>query len=280
MSATLPTLDHLQQEIDRLKHEINRFASLDRKLQILLGLQYGSAGRLPLRNVEFRSFSQNGEDGILLYIFSVIGSTNRKAVEICAGDGMECNIANLIINHGWTGLLFDADEAKIARGRQLYGGLSDTFIRPPQLVHTWITTDNVNNLVRGHGFEGEIDLLSLDIDGNDYWIWKALDCIQPRVIVLEYNAWWGPHRSVTVPYDPAFQVDLSRQPLYCGASLAAFVKLAREKGYRLVGSDRMEINAFFVRSDLGCDLLPEVPAASCLHHWIDHDWGHQVWVEV
>jgi hypothetical protein len=275
------TLYNLQKEIDRLKHEIDRFASLDRKLQILLSLEYHRlASALPLSDIQFRSFSQNGEDGILLYIFSLIGTTNRQAVEICAGDGIECNTANLIINHGWKALLLDADAAKIERGRQLYAKLSDSFIRPPVLLHTWITRENVNDLVRGHGFEGDIDLLSLDIDGNDYWIWQALDAIRPRVVVLEYNAIWRADRAVTIPYDPAFQLDFSRQPHYGGASLAAMVKLGREKGYRLVGSDREEINAFFVRSDLGAALLPEVPAASCLHHWLDYDWGERVWVEV
>lgn len=273
--------DPLQEESDRIRLEVNRFASLDRKLQILLALEYRrmNAG-MPLSEIQFRSFSQNGEDGILLYIFSVIGTTNQKVVEICAGDGVECNAANLIINHGWKGLLFDGDPAKVERGRQFYAGLSDTFIRPPELVHAWITRENVNELVRARGFEGEIDLLSVDVDGNDYWIWQALECVRPRVVVVEYNALWGPHRAVTVPYDADFRLDFLRTPYYCGASLAAFVKLASEKGYRLVGSDREEINAFFVRSDLGAHLLPEAAAVNCLHNWIDYDWGERVWMDV
>lgn len=261
--------------------EISRFASLDRKLQLLLSLEYRRMnGIRTLAEAEFRSFSQNGEDGILLYLFSVIGTTNRRCVEICAGDGIESNTANLIINHGWTGLLVDGNQANIERGRQVYAELRDTFTRPPEFVHAWVTRENVNDLVGSHGFTGEIDLLSLDIDGNDYWIWQALDSIRPRVVVLEYNGVWRADRSVTIPYDPAFQLDFSRQPYYCGASLAAFVKLGREKGYRLVGSTRAAFNAFFVRNDLGTDLLPEVAAATCLPYCFDHDWGDQQWVDV
>jgi hypothetical protein len=94
----------LQQEIARLKHEMDHFASLDRKLQILLALEYRRMSTdLPFSEIQFRNFSQDGEDGILLYIFSLIGTTNRRAVAICAGDGVQCNTANLIINHGFAG---------------------------------------------------------------------------------------------------------------------------------------------------------------------------------
>jgi hypothetical protein len=269
---------------DDRKREIDLHASLDRKLQILLWLKYremaGVSTRPSLSDIEFRSFSQNGEDGVLLYIFSVVGVTNKRVVEICAGDGIECNSANLIVNHGWEGLLFDGDAGKLELGRDLYARLADTFLRPPKLVHSWITAENVNEQISCHGFTGEIDLLSLDVDGNDYWIWKAIGCVRPRVVVLEYNAWWGPHRAVTVPYDPEFRLDFSRIPFYCGASLAAFVALGRDKGYRLVGCARSRINAFFVRADLGTDLLPEVPAAACLGCWKDEDWGDRIWLDV
>ena len=204
----------------------------------------------------------------------------RRAVEICAGDGLQSNTANLIINHGWKALLFDGDSAKIEAGRKVYAQLADTFTSPPRMVDAWITRDNVNSLVQEHGFAGAIDLLSLDVDGVDYWIWDALECIQPRVVVLEYNAAWGPGRAVTVPYDPAFRLDFSRQPYYCGASLAAFVKLGKKKGYRLAGSNRAGFNAFFVRSEISPDILPEVTAASCLENWIDFDWGDRLWLDV
>jgi hypothetical protein len=236
--------------------------------QVLLRLQYQDLVRrqvpLPdLADVEFRSHSQNGEDGILLYLFSILGTTNRRVVEICAGDGIECNAANLIINHGWRGLLFDGDADQVARGKSFYATNRNTWVAPPTFVDSWLTAANVSDLVAAHGFSGPIDLLSLDLDGNDYWIWDALTAVTPRVVVLEFNAACGPERSVTMSYKPDYRMDLTVQPYRCGASLPAFVKLGRAKGYRLVGVQSLGFNAFFVRNGVGDDLLPELSPRQC-----------------
>lgn len=240
--------------------------------QILLFLKYKELHSLNLplpkfEDVEFRAFSQNGEDGILLYIFAIIGTTNKKCIEMCAADGLECNTANLIINHGWEGLLFDGRRELVRRGRKFYVSCADTFSWPPKQVHAWITVENVNSLIKENGFGGDIDLLSLDMDGVDYWIWKAIDCINPRVIVLEYNNLLGPNLSVTVPYTAEFRADIKDEQMdYFGASLAAFVKLSKQKGYRLVGCERYGFNAFFVRTGIGEEELPEISASSCFDH--------------
>lgn len=270
--------------------------SADQIAQVLLRLQYRDLARratdLPeFPDVEFRCYSQNGEDGILLYIFSLLGTTNRRVVEICAGDGFECNAANLIINHGWQGLLFDGDADQVARGTTFYSTCRNTWVSPPKFVNEWITAENVDALVASQGFGGPIDLLSLDVDGNDYWIWKALDCISPNVVVLEFNANCGPERSVTMSYKPDYRLDLTVQPYRCGASLPAFIKLGREKGYRLVGVQSLGFNAFFVRDDFEEKLLPERSARECyertarLSGWRP-DWldtiltGEQAWEDV
>ena len=114
---------------------------------------------------------------------------------------------------------------------------------------------------------GEIDLLTIDLDGNDYWIWDAIQCISPRVVVVEYDNSWGPEDAVSMQYDRDF-VWRNQYPGMpeCGASLAAFVSLARRKGYRLVGSQMRCFNAFFLRADVGCDVFPEVSIESCLTH--------------
>ena len=236
--------------------------------QVLLRLQYKELARrgvplAQLSDVEFRCYSQNGQDGILLYIFSVIGTTNRRVVEICAGDGIECNAANLIINHGWLGLLIDGDAQQIAQGKSFYGSCRTTWVSPPSLVNAWVTTDNINRLVVEQGFSGPIDLLSLDLDGNDYWVWRSLDCIEPNVVVLEFNAACGPKRSVAMSYDSDFRLDHGVQPYRCGASLPAFVNLARRRGYRLVGVESLGFNAFFVREGIGEDILPVRSIEEC-----------------
>jgi len=240
--------------------------------QILLQLKYRElverGDHLPLlQEVEFRNFSENGEDGILLYIFSLIGATNSRVVEICAGDGRQCNAANLVIHHGWEGLLFDGDAQNVEKGKNFFSTHPDTKNWPPEFVNAWITADNVNKLVAEAGFAGEVDLLSLDIDGQDYWVWKALDIISPRVVLLEYQDILGPDSCLTVPYNPKFIAEFGPYgPDYCGASLGAFVKLGKKKGYRLIGCQRYGYNAFFLRNDVGQEVFPEIPAKDCFIH--------------
>lgn len=219
-------------------------------------------------DVEFRAYSQNGEDGILLYLFALLGAPTKRCVEICAGEGFECNSANLIINHGWRALLVDGDEAKVQRAKDFYDPNRSTSWFPPHIAHAWVTAENVDQYIRGYGFDGDIDLLSLDLDGNDYWIWKAMESVRPRVVVAEYNCAWGPTESRTVPYradftNPPKEGVPKSENLYFGASLAAMTKLARSKGLRLVGTQRWGFNAFFVREGIGEDLLPEVSPVEC-----------------
>jgi hypothetical protein len=252
------------------------------QLQLVYRQLLASGTPLPaLDDVGFKVFSQADEDGILLFLFSILGTVNKKCVEICAGHGMECNTANLIIHHGWTGLLVDGNPDLVQQGKAFYQSHGATFIYPPTFVASWITRNNVNDLVRTNGFEGEIDLLSLDIDGVDYWIWQALDAVSPRVVVLEYQDIIGPERALSVPYADDFNAykypTTQGMPNFCGASLTAFTKLARRKGYRLVGCNRYGFNAFFVREDLGQKALPEVPVSECFKHpkvlWgMKHRW--------
>ena len=238
--------------------------------QILLVERYRELARsgapLPsFTDVEFRNYSQNGEDGILLFILALVGMKSRRCVEICAGDGIECNSANLILNHGFEGLLVDGDDRNVEAARQFYGLHRDTYAFAPKAVRQWIAKETVDGFLRDQGMTGEIDLLTIDIDGNDYWIWQAIECVSPRVVVVEYENAWGADEAVTMRYDSGYvwRIEEPGMP-HSGASLAAFAKLARTKGYRLVGCQSRCFNAFFVRDDVGRDVLPEVPVAACL----------------
>lgn len=206
---------------------------------------------------EFKVYSQNGEDGLLLHLFSTVGVRNRYFVEFGCGNGSECNTANLSVNFGWRGLLLDADEDRIAHARAFYDRMLGARADNVRITRARVTAENINDILRRQAPEREIDLLSIDIDGNDYWVWRAIEAVAPRVAVIEYNAVYGPERSLTVKYDPEFR-RWAKHPsgLYFGASLTALAKLGREKGYRLVGCDREGVNAFFIRDDL--DGLPEV----------------------
>jgi hypothetical protein len=261
-------LDEIRRLAEAGTHHADSAAS--KVSQRILAQQYLSLVRdrasLPaFADAEFRAFSQNGEDGILLLLFTVLGMGERRVVEICAGDGVQCNSANLILNHGWTALLCDGNARLVEAGRRFYARHSDTFALPPTFVEAWITRENVNDVVTRHGFSGDVDLLSLDLDGVDYWIWEAIEAIRPRVVLLEFQCLWGAERAVTVPYDPQFRSEHVRGfGVYSGASLMAFVKLARRKGYRFVGVQRLGFNAFFVRDDLGVTLFPEADPKTCL----------------
>lgn len=260
---TNPYLDYLRRS--------GGISSVDKGTQILLQLKYRellhTGQPLPdFRTVGFRAFSQFDEDGILLYLFALLGATSRTAVEICAGDGIECNAANLLINHGWHALLFDGSPENMARGKRFYSRCRDTSISPPIFVNAWVEPDNINKLITKNGYSGEIDLLTIDLDGMDYWVWQAITSVNPRVVVVEYQGGWEAEKSVTLPYRPQFSSWALSQGRWGieGASLLALRKLAEQKGYRLVGCNRNETNAFFVRSDLGAEFLPEVSVASCL----------------
>ena len=211
------------------------------------GLSY----RERLRQREIGLYSQNGEDGLLLYLFSQIGTTNKTLVEFGVESGRECNAANLLLHFGWNGLLMDGSEENMASGRRWYEAQGLEHIDRITLKQCFVTTENINGVISDSGISGEIDLLSIDIDGNDYWLWDAIEVINSRVVVVEYNSVFGPSRSMTVCYDPAFtRFSKHRSGWYHGASLSALAKLGERKGYALVGADSMGCNAFFVRQDV------------------------------
>ena len=244
-------------------------SSVDQKALSLIyrQLYHSKCPPLTFRDVDFRVYSQSEEDGIILYIFSLIGTKTKQCVEICAGDGIECNTANLLLNHRWIGLLCDGHEKNTAKARKFYAKSPDTLLWPPTILTEWITKNNVNRIIENAGFSGEIDLLSLDIDGVDYWLWKEISCVSPRVVVLEFNHLWGPDVAVTVPYRDDFTAELNEfGSVYAGASLQAFVKLGKTKGYKLIGTNDIATNAFFLRSDIECDWLPEVAPSTCFDH--------------
>lgn len=221
--------------------------------------------RLPgLDHTGFRVFSQFEEDGKLLYIFSLIGMRHKTFLDIGADDGVNSNCANFYFHFGWNGLFIDGNATAVKRGQRFYAKYPHPHMPPPTFVHGLVKRENVNALVQKGGLSGEIDLLSIDIDGNDYWIWDALEVVQPRVVIIETHVEFG-LRNIVVPYDPDY-VYPGQHPDYHGASPVAMVKLAQRKGYRLVGANELGFNFIFVRQGEGEAVLPEVPVESVLQH--------------
>jgi len=206
-----------------------------------------SAGQ-PLTRFERRVFSQNGEDGVLAELLRRVGAGSRWFVEFGTENGAEGNCVFLADVLGWPGLFIEGDECSYAALERRYSGNAS--------VHTQravVSPDNVEELFARAGVPPEPAVLSIDVDGNDYWIWRAITSYSPRIVVIEYNSHWPLHRRWVQRYDPqrVWQADD-----YYGASLAAMRSLGEEKGYRLVHTELAGLNAFFVRTDLAGG-LPE-----------------------
>lgn len=215
------------------------------------------------KEVGFRVYSQNEEDGLLLYVLSRIGMGDRRCIEIGVLDPVGSNTTNLIVNWGWNGLLIEGDPDAAARIRAWYARHPDTWVFPPRVASTWLDTSNVNKVLADNDCDDPVDLLSIDIDGIDYWIWKAIE-LRPRLVIVEANEVWPADKAVTVPNDAMFARERVFDSEYLGASVAAFVKLGREKDYRLIGTIRHGYNAIFLRNDVGTDEFPEVSIESCI----------------
>lgn len=207
---------------------------------------------------ERKIYSQNGEDGILEELFNRIGCGGRFFVEFGVESGVECNTRLLAAERGWSGVMIEGNPANYRRLAAFYAG-------QPQIrtVHSFITRDNIVPLFQEHQVPDRPDLLSIDIDGNDYWVWQALHAYKPRAVVIEYNASYPPPQLRVTPYDPAFAWDCTS---YFGASLCSLAVLGVSLGYALIGSDSRGINAFFVRRDLleRCG-FPELSAGQAYH---------------
>jgi hypothetical protein len=231
-----------------------------------------------LRRAEARVYSQNGEDGVVAYLLSLVGPGDRRFVEFGVEDGTECNTANLALTFGWRGLQLEANAADAARAREFYAGRADV-----RVVEARVTPRNIDGLLREHGFDGDLDLLSIDIDGNDYWVWEALETARPRIVVIEYNAVFGPKRSITVPYaERTSPYDAHASGWYHGASLTALARLGERKGYVLAGAESRGVNAFFVRRDVAEGKIAAVSAADAFapFYEAEHLFAEAAWQRV
>ena len=198
-----------------------------------------------LNRYESKIYSQAGEDGIIAEIFRRIGTTTKDFVEFGSGDGRENNTVSLLTTQGWKGLWIEGDNEAVSRARQAFADYVGA--GKLRVDSAFITAENIETLFRDAKVSPEFDLLSVDIDRNDYYVWQGIRQFRPRVAVVEYNAIFPPDVAWVVPYDPAAWWDLTSR---AGASLGALEQLGREKGYELVGCSLSGVNAFFVRADL------------------------------
>ncbi len=236
----------LRREVWRVREALGRIES--RQLQTLDSDH--------IVDFEFRAFSQFGEDGILQHLVRHVPIPRPLFVEFGVESYREANTRFLLTANNWAGLVLDGDAANIETIRH----------DPVYWYHNlkaraaFVTRENINRLLAEEGVTGDIGLVSIDVDGVDWWIWEAIEQVRPAIVVAEYNHRFGPDASVTVPYRPDFDRGRAHHSLcYFGASLRALERLGCRKGYDLVGCGSAGLNAFFVRRDLRPDGFPVRP---------------------
>lgn len=225
---------------------------------------------------EYSVFSQNGEDGIINFLLSMCKKKNRYFVEIGAADGLENNSANLAIVRKFSGIMVEGDPASSWRSKIL-----GEFNMGVDHLNTFVTLKSLPDIIRRMRYP-DPDFLSIDIDGNDYWILNAfLNCqVRPKIICVEYNSTYGPEKSVTIPYQENFYFKSANPSgLYYGASVNAFRKLMAGNGYKFVTVDFNGVNAFFVDPTyFEAGFLDKIKSLQFADNFFDVKRWEQSWV--
>ena len=257
----------MKKTISRARDALYRLLNLDRRLDevkinqgLILCEMHRDKRAASLSDYEFKVFSQWGEDGIIQHLTRHLNIRNRTFIEFGVEDFFESNCRFLLMKDVWNGLVIDGSPSNIERLRSSYF----YWRYPLQSIASFITRDNVAALLAQSGFDKEVGILSVDVDGVDYHLLEALGDWRASIVIVEYNSLFGNERRVSVPYDAAFQRSRAHPSnVYYGANLAAFDALLRSRGYALVGVNSVGSNAFFVRRDLLNERVPEVSMADC-----------------
>ncbi|TGK78429.1 hypothetical protein EHQ24_17930 [Leptospira noumeaensis] len=197
-------------------------------------------------NSGFKVFSQWDEDGLIDHIINRIPEIPKSFIEFGVENYSESNTRYLMMSRHWEGMVIDGSKSNIEYIRQQNYFWQNSL----RAVNAFITKDNINSLIKDQGFSGNIGILSVDIDGNDYWVWKQIESVSPVLVITEINNSFGAEKKISIPYDSGFQrFNAHYSGLYYGASLPAFIDLANQKGYKFIGCNNICNNAFFIRND-------------------------------
>jgi hypothetical protein len=232
----------------RAMNHVNRDASTSLMLLAKMNIdrikKYNSDQSLSA--VGFKVFSQWDEDGIIQHLINHVAIKQKTFIEFGVENYSEANTRFLLMNDNWQGLVLDGSQQHIDQIQN-----DEIYWKHDLLAkQAFITCDNINANIQSGSFDPDLGLLSIDIDGNDYWIWEKINVINPRIVVCEYNSLFG-LSPVSVPYSEGFfRTKAHYSNLYFGASLGALCFLAKQKGYSFVGSNSAGCNAFFVRNDV------------------------------
>ena len=237
-------VDALHNRVDVLHNQMEDLKMLSSKILIEQMKARGTYNSI--HEVEFKVFSQFGDDGIIQYLIHNAEVDVETFVEFGVEDYSESNTRFLLMNNNWKGLVMDTSGGNIQQiKRQEYYWKYDL-----TAVHCWVDRENINAVIHDNGFSGSLGLLSIDIDGNDYWIWESLDTVKPVIVIVEYNSVFGDRHAITIPYDRNFnRTKAHHSNLYWGASPRALCILGETKGFAFVGSNSSGNNAYFVKKD-------------------------------
>jgi hypothetical protein len=196
-----------------------------------------------INEVEFKVFSQWGEDGIIDWLINNIPNIPKTFIEFGVENYTESNTRLLLLNYNWSGCIIDGSKENIMNIKKQHIYWRHNL----NAINTFIDLDNIEDLINNQNFGPKLGILSIDIDGNDYWVWEKIQTTKPVIIICEYNAVFGDIHSISVPYDPIFQrSSYSSTNLYFGASIQALIKLGEKKGYEFIGTNSNGCNAFFI----------------------------------
>ena len=234
-----------------IKRAFNYLLDIRDRQRIAIGLSKGAA-MMAARNIdltapaswEFSGLSQNGEDGILDVLRKQLLKRNRYFVEIGAADGIENNSGWLLIAEKYSGLLIEGSAFLVERATRTVVGYSIG----AEIHEMFVTVESVRE-IKSMAFHHDPDVFSLDIDGNDYHIAKAImdSGFRPKIFVVEYNSVYGPDRSETIAYKDDFVFTKAHPShLYYGVSISAWRKFFHSHGYRFITVDQNGVNGFFV----------------------------------
>lgn len=236
-----------------IAHHLNSVEAAMNEIKILQGKQLAIQNEsrtaillADINKAEFKVFSQWGDDGIIQFLISYLDIKNKIFVEFGVENYLESNTRFLLLNNCWKGLVMDgsSDNINQIKNSNIYWQYH------VEAQCQFITKENINTLISSYTKEQEIGLLVIDIDGNDYWIWKSIEVVQPIIVIVEYNSLFGNERTISIPYKADFNRTKAHfSNLYYGSSLPALVDLANQKGYALIACNNNGNNAYFVRKD-------------------------------
>jgi hypothetical protein len=212
-----------------------------------------------IRDYEIKIFSQWGEDGIIQHLIEHIDIKNKTFIEFGVENFSESNCRFLMMNNNWSGFVIDGNKNNIKDLKSSY------YFWKYELtaISEFITKENINDLLDISNFDKDLGILSIDIDGNDYYILDAIKKYKPRILITEFNSNFDFNEAISVPYDKNFyRFDKCSSGIYWGASLKAFIYLAAKKGYKFIGTNTSACNAFFVKNEFVPDHLKNIDEES------------------